>query len=186
MARVQKKQRHEVLRHKVQTDPFLTDEELAAFFQVSVPTIRLDRLELGIPEVRERTKQMAAGAQGKMKAISRDDFVGELIDLELGKSGISVFTVTEDMVFGKTKIAQGYHVFSQANSLALAIIDAPVAVTGVANIKYKIPIHMGEKLVAKAEIIKRRGNHYFVWVKIRNQQQQEVFRAKFIMVSLEQ
>ena len=93
-------------------------------------------------------------------------------------------TVTEDMVFEKTKVARGYHVFSQANSLALAVIDAPAAVTGVANIKYKIPIEVGEKLIAKAEIVKRRGNKYFVWVKIKNACQ-EVFRAKFIMVSLD-
>lgn len=186
MAKVQKKQRHMVLSQKVQTDPFLTDEELATFFSVSVPTIRLDRLELGIPELRERTKQMAADAQNKPKAISSDDFVGELVDLDLGKSGISVFTVTPDMAFGKNQIAQGHHVFSQANSLALAVIDAPVAVTGVANIKYKIPIHIGEKLIAKAEIVKRRGNKYFIWVKIRNENQLEVFRAKFIMVSMEQ
>ena len=40
----------------------------------------------------------------------------------------------------------------------------------------------GEKLIAKAEIVKVRGNKYFVWVKTRNDTQ-EVFRAKFIMVS---
>ena len=56
--------------------------------------------------------------------------------------------------------------------------------TGVANVKYKIPVHVGEKLVAKAEIMRKRGNKYFVWVKTKNETQ-EVFRAKFIMVSLE-
>ena len=79
-------------------------------------------------------------------------------------------------------MAKGYYVFSQANSLALAIIDAPMALTGVANIKYKVPVHVGEKLIAKAEIIRQRSNKYFVWVKTRNETQ-EVFRAKFIMVS---
>lgn len=68
--------------------------------------------------------------------------------------------------------------------MALAIIDAPLAVTGVANIKYKIAVREGEKLVAKAENIKKRGNKYFIWVKTRNDSQ-EVFRAKFIMVSMD-
>ena len=63
------------------------------------------------------------------------------------------------------------------------MIDAPAAVTGVANIKNKTPIHVGEKLVAKAEVIRQRGNKYFIWVKTRNDVQ-EVFRPKFIMVSL--
>lgn len=184
MARVQKKIRQEKLKEKLLTTPFLTDEELAAYLKVSVQTIRLDRLELGIPELRERTKKMAEEAQNKLKTIASADVIGDLIDLELGKSGISLMTITPEMVFEKTKVARGHYIFAQANSLALAIIDAPLAVTGVANIKYKVAVREGEKLVAKAENIKKRGNKYFIWVKTRNDSQ-EVFRAKFIMVSLE-
>lgn len=184
IVRIQKKLRHETLKENLEVRPFLTDGELAVLLTVSVQTIRLDRLELGIPELRERTKQMAETAQNKLKAIASGEVVGELIDLELGVQGISVMMVTPDMVFEKTKIARGHYVFSQANSLALAVIDAPTALTGVANVKYKLPIHVGEKLVAKAEVIRKRGNKYFIWVKTRNEKQ-EVFRAKFIMVSLE-
>lgn len=185
MARAQKKIRQETLKEKLHISPFLTDEALAELLKVSVQTIRLDRLELGIPELRERTKQMAEDAQTKLKAIARGDVIGELIDLELGKSGISIMPITADMVLEKTRVARGDYIFAQANSLALAVVDAPAAVTGVANIKYKVPIHVGEKLIAKAEVVKKRGNKYFVWVKTRNDQQ-EVFRSKFIMVSLEQ
>lgn len=184
MSRMQKKVRQETLKEKLSLTPFLTDGELATLLNVSVQTIRLDRLELGIPELRERTKQMAENAQHKLKTIASGEVVGELIDLELGKQGISVMNITPEMVFEKTKIARGQHVFSQANSLALAVIDSPAAVTGVANIKYKVPIHVGEKLIAKAEVIRKRGNKYFIWVKTKNNKQ-EVFRGKFIMVSLE-
>ena len=182
MARVKKKERQQLLLEKVKEKPFLTDEELAKALGVSVQTIRLDRLELGIPELRGRIRKMAETAQNKVKSIQSGEVVGELIDLELGHSGISLLRVTEDMVFAKTQIAKGHYMFSQANSLALAIIDAPMAVTGVANVKYKVPVHVGEKLIAKAEIVRVRGNKYFVWVKTRNDTQ-EVFRAKFIMVS---
>lgn len=184
MVRIKKKLRQELLLENMKQQPFLTDEDLAKLLHVSIQTIRLDRLELGIPELRERIKKMAENAQNKVKSINSAEVVGELIDLELGKTGISLMKITEDMVFEKTHVARGHHVFSQANSLALAVIDAPAAVTGVANIKYKIPVHIGEKLVAKAEIIRKRGNKYFIWVKTRNEVQ-EVFRAKFIMVSLE-
>jgi len=183
VVRLDKKIRQDSLKDKLQHSPFLTDESLAELLVVSVQTIRLDRLELGIPELRERTKQMAAEAQTKLKAIAWGDVVGELIDLELGKSGISLMNITEEMVFEKSRIARGHYIFAQANSLALAVVDAPAAVTGVANIKYKIPVHFGDKLIAKAEVVKKRGNKYFVWVKTRNAQQ-EVFRSKFIMVSL--
>ena len=182
MARVKKKERQQLLLAQVKDKPFLTDEELAKNLDVSVQTIRLDRLELGIPELRGRIRKMAETAQNKVKALRSGEVVGELIDLELGHSGISLLRITEDMVCAKTQIAKGQYMFSQANSLAIAVIDAPMAVTGVANVKYKVPVHVGEKLIAKAEIVKVRGNKYFVWVKTRNETQ-EVFRAKFIMVS---
>ena len=183
MARVKKKERQQLLVEKVKEKPFLTDEELAKALGVSVQTIPLDRLELGIPELRGRIRKMAETAQNKVKSIQSGEVVGELIDLELGHSGISLLRVTEDMVIAKTQIAKGHYMFSQANSLALALIDSPLAVTGVANVKYKVPVHVGEKLIAKAEIVRVRGNKYFVWVKTRNDTQ-EVFRAKFILVSL--
>ena len=182
MARVEKKVRQQLLVQQVKEKPFLTDEELARNLAVSVQTIRLDRLELGIPELRGRIRQMAEHAQNKVKSIQKSEVVGELIDLELGHSGISLLRITDDMVYAKTKIAKGHFMFSQADSLAQAVIDAPLVVTGVANVKYKVPVHVGEKLIAKAEIVKVRGNKYFVWVKTHNDTQ-EVFRAKFIMVS---
>ena len=168
-------------KHEV-CDKVIEATALAKQLDVSVQTIRLDRLELGIPELRGRIRKMAENAQNKVKAIQSNEVVGELIDLELGHSGISLLKITEDMVFGKTQIAKGHFMFSQADSLAMAIVDAPMAVTGVANVKYKVPVHVGEKLIAKAEIVKVRGNKYFIWVKTHNETQ-EVFRAKFIVVS---
>ena len=183
MARLKKKERHEILLRQVREKPFLTDEELAGLFEVSIQTIRLDRMELGIPEVRERIRQVAEKAQDNITTLEKTEVVGDVIDLERGHSGISLLKITEDMVFARNKIAKGHFIFSQANSLALALIDAPLAVTGVANIKYKVPVKVGEMLIAKAEVIKQRSNKFFVWVKTRNEKQ-EVFRAKFIMVSL--
>ncbi|MBM6832943.1 transcription factor FapR [Megamonas hypermegale] len=184
MKREKKRIRQGLLIDYVKTKPFFTDEDLAKLLNVSIQTIRLDRLELGIPELRERIKQLAEATQKKVKSISSKEVSGELIDLELGKSGISLLNITEDMVFEKSRVAKGEYMFAQANSLALALIDAPMAVTGVANMKYKAPVHVGDKLVAKAELKHRRGNKFFVWVKIKNGTK-EVFRAKFILVSLE-
>lgn len=183
MIREKKRIRQSLLIDYMKTKPFFTDEDLAKLLNVSIQTIRLDRLELGIPELRERIKKLAEATQKKVKSISSREVSGELLDLELGKSGISLLNVTEDMVFEKSRVAKGEYMFAQANSLALALIDAPMAITGVANIKYKAPVHVGDKLVAKAELKHRRGNKFFVWVKIKNGTK-EVFRAKFILVSL--
>ena len=184
MIREKKRIRQSLLIDYMKTKPFFTDEDLAKLLNVSIQTIRLDRLELGIPELRERIKKLAEATQKKVKSISSREVSGELLDLELGKSGISLLNITEDMVFEKSRVAKGEYMFAQANSLALALIDAPMAITGVANIKYKAPVHVGDKLVAKAELKHRRGNKFFVCVKIKNGTK-EVFRAKFILVSLE-
>ncbi|MCX7843388.1 MAG: transcription factor FapR [Clostridia bacterium] len=179
-----KKERQQLLYDKVKADPFLTDEELAEQLNVSVPTIRLDRLELGIPELRERIKNVAEESYSKVKAIKSKELVGELVDIGLGERGISILQTDETMVFEKTKVVRGHYIYSFAESLAIAVIDAEAALVGVANIKYKIPVYSGSKLVAKAEVRRFRGNNYIVWVRI-FEKQNEVFRGKFILVSLE-
>ncbi len=151
---------------------------------VSVPTIRLDRLELGIPEVRERIKNVAEENYNKVKSLDSNEIVGELLDIRLGQSGISVFETTNTMTFEKTKIVRGHFIYSLAESLAIAVIDAHVALVGVANVKYKTPVYAGTKLIARAELKRRRGNSHIVWVSIKDKQI-EIFRGKFILVALE-
>ena len=73
MARVKKKERQQLLLQQVKEKPFLTDEELAQKLGVSVQTIRLDRLELGIPELRGRIRKMAESAQNKAVRIHDED-----------------------------------------------------------------------------------------------------------------
>ena len=177
-----KKERQQALINKIKTDPFLTDEELSDLFNVSIQTIRLDRLKLGIPELRERIKSVAEENYLKLKSIAGKEIIGELIDLNLGKSGISILETDYSMAFEKTNVVRGSHIFSQAESLAIAVIDANVALIGVANIKYKNPVFAGDKLIAKAEVVRIRGNKYFVWVFI-SVKGFEVFRGKFILVS---
>ncbi len=182
-AMTKKKARQERLQQELEKNPFLTDEHLADILEVSIQTIRLDRLALGIPELRERTKHMAIEAQDKLQAIASEDIVGQLIDLEVGASGISMMQVTPEMVLAKTGVARGHFMFAQANSLALAVIDAPAALTGVANVKYKVPVYSGATLVARAEVVRKQEDKYTIWVKVRNNNR-EVFRAKFLIVSL--
>lgn len=181
---VPKKERQNLLMERLIADPFITDEELSEEFNVSIQTIRLDRLELGIPELRERIRNVASENYSKIKTIEAKEVIGEIVDLELGVSGISILQTTSDMVFERTKIVRGHYIFAQAESLAIAVIDAKVALTGVANIKYKTPIYAGDKLVAKAQVMRVRGNKYFVWVIIKVRQQ-EAFRGKFILVSVD-
>lgn len=79
-----KRERQELLQQTIQATPFITDEELAGKFGVSIQTIRLDRLELSIPELRERIKNVAEKTlEDEVKSLSLDEVIGEIIDLEL-------------------------------------------------------------------------------------------------------
>jgi len=180
-----KRERQQILSDKIKQDPFLTDEELSELFSVSVPTIRLDRLEMGIPELRERIKNVAEHNYSKVKSLQSKEIVGELIDITLGKSGVSLLETDESMAFEKTKIIRGHFIYSLAESLAISVIDANVALVGVANIKYKTPVYSGCKLIAKADVKNVRNiNNFIVWVSIL-EKQVEIFRGKFILVSLD-
>jgi acyl-coenzyme A thioesterase PaaI-like protein len=119
---------------------------------VSVQTVRPDRLELGIPEWRERLKLMAERSFDQVRSLPLHEVIGDVIDLQLDKSGISVFDIREEHVFSRTKIARGHYVFAQANSLAVAVIDAEIALTASADIRFIRPVRLGEKCIAKAYV----------------------------------
>jgi acyl-coenzyme A thioesterase PaaI-like protein len=136
----------------IETNPFLIDEELMRSFHVSIQTIRLDRLELGIPEVRERIKFMAEKSYDQVKSLQVEEVIGDIIDLQLDRSGISLFEIRDEHVFFRTQIARGHHIFSQGNSLAVAVINDPIALTTSAKIRFIRPVKLGEKCVAKAYV----------------------------------
>lgn len=159
-----KAQRHQDLTTYINTNPFLTDEELAELLGVSVQTIRLDRAVLKIPELRERLKHVARGETNSVKSLSDEELVGELVNIDVGRIGNSILTISKEMVFKKNLVARGHHLFAQANSLAVALIDATVALTGNAKVSFRQPVKLGERVVAEARITESRENRHLVSV----------------------
>ncbi len=160
--RPKKRLRQSELQSFLDSNPFLTDEDLAKNFGVSIQTIRLDRMELGIPELRERLKMVAHDAYAKVKSLSQQELVGQLWELELGERGVSALDTTMDMIFERTTIVRGHHIFAQANSLAVALVDAPVALTASANIKFIRPVYPGERLVCTAQVRERENSRIHI------------------------
>ena len=148
--RLPKKQRQQQLSEVIAQNPFVTDEELMKMFQVSIQTVRLDRLELGIPELRERIKLMAEQSYDQVRTLALHEVIGEIIDLQLDKTGISIFEIKEEHVFSRNKIARGHHIFAQANSLAVALINDEIALTASADIRFVRSVKLHEKCIAKA------------------------------------
>lgn len=177
------RERRNKLRAVLNNNPFLSDGRLARHFGVSIQTIRLDRMALGIPDQRTRTKEVAEQAYGRVRSLGQKEIIGELIDVELGKSAISSLEIVPDMAFQKTGIARGNYIFAQADSLAICVIDAENVVTGIANLKFKRPARVGEKLIAKARVIREKGNKSVVLVETRAGGE-EIFRGKFLVFAL--
>jgi len=177
--------RQKKIKEYISKDPFLSDKKLAELFNFSVQTIRLDRLELSIPEMRKRIVQVAknTSSSDKVKSLTKEEIVGELIDIELGKNGIAILKTTKDMAFNRTGIIRSHYIFSLADSLAISIIDAEVALTGIVRLRYKKPVYAGQTLVAKARIARNKGNKYLVSVHVKTEQK-EVFTGKLVIFTV--
>ncbi|GLH63289.1 transcription factor FapR [Parageobacillus sp. G301] len=157
--RKSKRERQRLLQETIQENPFITDEELAEKFSVSVQTIRLDRLELSIPELRERIKHVAQQSLAdKVRSLPIEEVIGEIIDIEPDHSAISIFDVKAEHVFKRNRIARGHHLFAQANSLAVAVINDELALTAKANIRFTRQVKENERVVAKAKVVGEKEN----------------------------
>jgi acyl-coenzyme A thioesterase PaaI-like protein len=151
--RLSKKERQKKLTQALEEDPFLTDEQMARLCQVSIQTIRLDRMELGIPELRERMKHMAEKNFDRVRSLSPKEIIGEVVDLQLDHSGISILEITEEHVFARNGIERGPYIFAQANSLAIGLVDSEIALTANAQIRFVRPVYLSEKCVAYAKVL---------------------------------
>lgn len=161
------KERQRLLSETIAENPFVTDEQLASEFQVSVQTIRLDRMELAIPELRERIKDVASKTyENEVKSLPIDEVIGEIIDIELDNRALSIFDVKEEHVFQRNGIARGHHLFAQANSLAVAVIDDELALTVHSNITFVKPVRAGNRVITKAVVVGRDDERHRTKVEI--------------------
>lgn len=158
-----KAERQSLLREKIEGSPFVTDEQLAKDFQVSIQTIRLDRMELSIPELRERIKHVATKQWNEtVKALPVEEVIGDIIDLELDERAISMLDITSEFVFSRNKIARGHHLFAQANSLVVAVINDELALTAKSTLRFKRQVKEGERVIAKAAVKGRDKRGYTI------------------------
>jgi acyl-coenzyme A thioesterase PaaI-like protein len=178
--RLSKKERQRQLTLALQQNPFATDEEMARQFGVSIQTIRLDRMELGIPELRERIKHMAEENFDRVRSLAPEEVIGEIVELHLDRGGTSILEIKREHVFSRNRIARGHYLFAQANSLAVAIIDAEIVLTASASIRFLRPVRLGEKCVARAKVVKESAHR--VQVDVRTYVEEEiVFQGVFDM-----
>lgn len=178
-----KKERQRLLTERISENPFVTDDQLASEFHVSVQTIRLDRMELAIPELRERIKGVAAkNYENEVKSLPLDEVIGEIIDIELDKRALSIFDVKEEHVFQRNGIARGHHLFAQANSLAVAVINDELALTVKSNVVFVKPVRAGDRVVTKAIVREQTSEKNRTMIDVISSVESEiVFKGEFEM-----
>ncbi|MGE5557713.1 MAG: transcription factor FapR [Bacillota bacterium] len=150
-------QRHANIKNTIEKNPLITDEELASLFNVSIHTIRSDRKRIGIPEARIRARDFTETMFGQAKTLSAQEIIGDLLEVDLDKEGLSLLDTNEKMSMLKPDIIRGHILFAQANSLANAIVDAELALTGEATVKFLAPVRTGERVLAKARVTGIKG-----------------------------
>ncbi len=180
-----KSQRQKELIDLLEQDPFYTDDELATYFEVSIQTIRLDRMTLNIPELRERIKSIAETETSKVRTLGVQEITGEIIDLSVGNLGISMLEITDEMLYSKTNTLKDMYIFSLVNSLAMAIIDAKSVIMKDANMSVLKLVEGKDRLIAKAEINKQEDNRHYVNVIVNNKLQQQIFKGEFIFEEID-
>ncbi|MET1013998.1 MAG: transcription factor FapR [Paenisporosarcina sp.] len=178
-----KQERQQKLIETIKSNPFITDEDLATHFTVSVQTIRLDRLELSIPELRERIKHVASKSfEDEVRSLPLNEVIGEMVDIELDQRAISIFDVKSEHVFMRNHITRGHHLFAQANSLAVAVINDELALTVTSTLSFVKPVKLGDRVVAKAIVVSNDSDKNRTFVEVTSTVENEVvFNGQFEM-----
>ncbi|MDI9413734.1 MAG: transcription factor FapR [Bacillota bacterium] len=180
-----RQERRVALQTLLRKDPFMTDWQLADELDVSVATIRLDRMAMNIPELRERARTIAASTYSEVKAMQGEEVIGELVEVNLGKDGTSVLNVEDQMVFERNRILRGHFLFAQGNSLAVSLVNSEFALTKKAEVHFNLPVIQGDRVVANAKVTSKQGNNFYVSVES-FVHDKKVFRGEYVIVDVSQ
>ncbi|MBR1656987.1 MAG: transcription factor FapR [Synergistaceae bacterium] len=180
-----RKLRQDRLAEIIESNPMITDNELASCLNVSVSTVRLDRALMGVPELRERIRSMAQDAMSKLRSLSPGEVIGDLLELEPDKWALSVLKTAKDMAFRFTDIVSDNYIYAQAGSIAVAVINAAQVIIGSMRGHYRGHAHVGDVLIARAKVGVNHEGKKIVSVRTRAGDR-EIFVGRFIIEVLDQ
>lgn len=179
-----RQKRHKKLMKLLQSDPMMSDSDLARELGVSIGTIRLDRGILNVPELRERTRIMAESASSRLTSMKQDEILGEVIELDPNRLALSVLQTNREYAFRHTDLIADHYIYTQAASLAIAVIKEDLVIVGAARARFKSYARIGDRLMACAKVGTHKKNKYVVSVHTRIGNK-EIFVARFVVVAVE-
>ncbi len=119
----------------------------------------------------------------KTHNLTNKELVGEVLELKEGYSKVELITNDEMSVDEKGLIHGGF-TFGLADYAAMVCVNHPNVVLGGAEVKFWAPVKVGEKMIAKAFLIKTEGKKNIVEVEI-NVENKKVFSGVFNCYILE-
>ncbi len=126
--------------------------------------------------------------------LTNERLVGRPLKIEPGKAEVELLT-TEEMAVDEYGLVHGGFTFGLADYAAMLAVNEPTVVLGKAEVKFLKPVKAGERLIAKAEVIKEpRGGvgdgtsprrKKLVKVEVFNEKNEKVFEGTFHCYVLE-
>lgn len=179
-----REERHQQLLQLLTEDPLQTDESLAQRLGVSVPTVRLDRMTLGVPALRRRSQQLAQRQLRNTEPSDMSFMPGELIFIERGTVVRAQLLVPRDMAAGIGGAIPTYSLLAHAERLVGQVVSGQVVLTAVVNVKCYRPIRGGELLLSEARVLRHHRGRIVVLVQM-TADHILVFRGKYAVNVME-
>ncbi|WP_456421956.1 hotdog domain-containing protein [Thermococcus sp.] len=115
--------------------------------------------------------------------LTSERLVGRPLRIEPGKAEVKLVT-TEEMAVDEYGLVHGGFTFGLADYAAMLAVNEPTVVLGKAEVKFLKPVKVGEKLIAKAEVVEDLGRKKVVRVGV-FRGDDEVFEGVFHCYVLE-
>lgn len=108
---------------------------------------------------------------------------GEVVALEGGRAEVAL-VAAEEMAADKRGLVHGGFIFGLADYAAMLAVNDPLVVLGSAEARFVAPVQVGDRVVARAEVVENAGKRRVVNA-YATVEDREVFRGSFTTFVLE-
>lgn len=127
---------------------------------------------------------MAQEATSKLRSLKQEEVIGDLLELEPDRWALSMLQTRKDMAFRHTDLVWDHYIYSQASSVAIAVVQADMVIVSSMRGNYKAHARVGDVLTARAKVGIHKGDKYIVSVRTRVANE-EIFVGRFIVSAID-
>ncbi len=110
--------------------------------------------------------------------------VGEPLTVRKGFAEVQLQTMVE-MAVDEYGLIHGGFTFGLADYAAMLAVNEPTVVLGKAEVRFLKPVKVGDRLIAKAEVVEDLGQKKVVRAEVFNKESEKVFEGTFHCYVLE-